>query len=137
MSGDDCPCGSRRGFAACCGRYLSRDEVPPTAEALMRSRFTAYVRGDYAWLAMTHRGLEGQAGALEEGGKGVRWTRLDVRRVEGGGEGDAVGTVEFVAWYRKRAKSAWLHEVSRFERDDKGRWVYVEGETRRGKGARR
>ncbi len=44
-----CPCSSNKNYADCCGRYLNGGEVAPNAEALMRSRYTAYTlgRGDY------------------------------------------------------------------------------------------
>nr|WP_316226808.1 SEC-C metal-binding domain-containing protein [Bradyrhizobium sp. SZCCHNS3052] len=43
-----CPCGSGLPYDRCCGPYLDGDDQPPTAEALMRSRYTAYTRGTFA-----------------------------------------------------------------------------------------
>jgi len=37
-----CPCGSNKTYPNCCGRYVDGNEPAPTAEALMRSRYTAY-----------------------------------------------------------------------------------------------
>lgn len=123
---DPCPCGGGA-FADCCGPYLARRADPPTAEALMRSRFTAYARGDADWLVATHRGLgPADALALARGARGTRWTRLEIRATEAGGPGDATGTVEFVAHSRRAGRPQVLHEISRFARDD-GRWVYVDG----------
>ncbi|MFN5454117.1 YchJ family protein, partial [Bradyrhizobium sp.] len=48
-----CPCGSDLPLDRCCGPYLSGDATPPTAEALMRSRYTAYTRGDIGYIAAT------------------------------------------------------------------------------------
>ncbi|HNM44369.1 YchJ family metal-binding protein, partial [Plasticicumulans sp.] len=45
-----CPCGSGRAFADCCSPYLAGSAEPPTAEALMRSRYSAFVRRDERWL---------------------------------------------------------------------------------------
>ena len=50
---DPCPCGSGRAFTACCGPYLAGTALPETAEALMRSRYTAYARRDGAYLSAT------------------------------------------------------------------------------------
>jgi uncharacterized protein YchJ len=72
-----CPCGSLEAFDACCGRYLGPDGVaPPTAEALMRSRYTAFVRGDVEHLLRTwHPKTRPRTLQLDPG---VRWTGLDV-----------------------------------------------------------
>lgn len=48
----DCPCSSGRAFEACCSPYLAGAE-PPDAPSLMRSRYTAFVRGDHAHLVRT------------------------------------------------------------------------------------
>ena len=45
-----CPCGSGRAFGACCGPALSGERPAPTAEALMRSRYTAFTLRDTAYL---------------------------------------------------------------------------------------
>ena len=47
-----CPCGSSLSYEACCGPYLAGAE-PPDAASLMRSRYTAFVRGDHAHLIRT------------------------------------------------------------------------------------
>ncbi|HEX5804075.1 MAG TPA: YchJ family metal-binding protein, partial [Azospira sp.] len=39
-----CPCGSDQPYARCCGRWHA-GEPAPSAEALMRSRYAAYVLG--------------------------------------------------------------------------------------------
>lgn len=48
-----CPCGRLLGFAACCGRYTASFTPAPDAESLMRSRYSAFVRGDAAHLLAT------------------------------------------------------------------------------------
>ncbi len=123
----DCPCGSGQHYAACCGRFLDAGLWPETAAELMRSRYTAFTQGreDYllaTWHPTTRpRGLGlGEAGA-------VRWLGLDVRRTSAGGPGEATGTVEFVARFKRGGRAERLHEVSRFVREG-GRWYYVDGE---------
>ncbi len=37
-----CPCGSNKPYTDCCARYVEGNKHAPTAEALMRSRYTAY-----------------------------------------------------------------------------------------------
>jgi SEC-C motif-containing protein len=118
---DRCPCGSLEDLDACCGRYLGPDGAPPpTAEALMRSRYTAFVRGDVEHLLRTWH-PDTRPGALQLD-PDVRWTGLEVLDRVGGGLFDAEGVVEFRAHHRGGVQ----HERSRFVRDA-GRWVYVDG----------
>ena len=121
-----CPCGSGEAFEACCGPYLSGEAVAPTAETLMRSRFTAYARQAFDYLTeswhSTTRPPELRAGDEAH----VEWTRLEVLDRVAGGEGDEEGEVEFIAHYRLDGKPAQIRERSRFVREE-GRWYYVDG----------
>ncbi|GLZ49619.1 UPF0225 protein [Actinomycetospora sp. NBRC 106375] len=120
-----CPCGSLETFPACCGRYLAADgPAPPTAEALMRSRYTAFVHGDDEYLVRTwHPDHRPPALDLDPG---VEWTGLEVLDRVGGSPFDAEGVVEFRAHSRRRGRADVQHERSRFARHA-GRWVYVDG----------
>ena len=120
-----CPCGSGRGYGDCCGPFLAGAAVPETAEQLMRSRYTAYVRGDRDWLQATwHPATRQSRIDLDER---VRWIGLEVLATQGGGPGDTSGTVEFVARYKLGGRAHRLHERSRFRRRNGG-WLYVDGE---------
>jgi len=121
-----CPCGHRLSLATCCGRYHAGTLhlQAPTAEALMRSRYTAHVLGlnDYL-LATWHPST--RPATLGETEIGLRWLGLEVRRFE---ETDANhATVEFVARSKLGGRAHRLHEVSRFMREA-GRWYYVDGD---------
>ena len=98
----------------------------------MRSRYTAYARGDVAHLARTlapeHRAGFDMAD-VSAGMKQTRWLGLEILDTEAGGEKDSTGIVEFVARFQARDKAQALHERSRFRRDTDGSWVYVDGET--------
>lgn len=112
-------------YADCCGRYLEGKEAAPTAEALMRSRYTAYTleRGDYL-LATWHPGT--RPVSLELAGEPRRkWLGLEVRRHEQVEPDHAI--VEFVARYKVNGRAHRLHEISRFMREA-GRWLYVDGD---------
>lgn len=123
MTGQKCPCGSGAAFDTCCGPILSGSPAP-TAEALMRSRYTAFVRGDAAFIARTyateHRASVG--GDLPA----VEWTGLKIMGKSGGGIADTTGTVDFVASYRQDGKIHMQRENSTFRREN-GNWVYVDG----------
>ena len=120
-----CPCGSALPLSACCGRYHTGPAQlqAPTAEALMRSRYSAYVLGlnDYL-LATWHAST--RPGSLDADPPGLKWLGLDVR---GQQVQDAThATVEFVARSKLAGRAQRLHERSRFVRED-GRWFYVDG----------
>ena len=122
-----CPCLSGLPFAECCEPVLRGERPAPTAEALMRSRFTAFARGDVAWLqASWHPGTRPEALDL---GDDLEWRRLDILDTAAGGPFDDAGEVEFVATWRSRGtgERGRLHERSRFVREG-GRWLYVDGD---------
>jgi SEC-C motif-containing protein len=126
MSHPPCPCGTGRAYAACCGRWHAGPLhlKAPDAQALMRSRYSAYVMelGDYlrdTWHASTRPAEPVQ---FEPG---LRWLGLDVKRHEVQGADAAV--VQFVARSKLGGRAARLHESSRFVREG-GRWYYVDGD---------
>lgn len=128
-SSDACPCGSGLPESACCGPLL--DGVPaPTALALMRSRYTAYVRGAIDYLIATHdastRGAVDRA-AVARWSRETEWQGLEIVATARGGEADDDGVVEFIARGRTRGAPFAQRERSRFRRVD-GRWRYVDGE---------
>jgi SEC-C motif-containing protein len=123
---EPCPCGAKATYIACCGRYLDGGLSPETAEALMRSRYVAYVQGRTDYLLQTwHPSTRPATLDLER--EPVRWLGLQVRRVEGGGPSDAAGIVEFVARYKVGGRAHRLHEISRFVREE-GRWFYEQAQ---------
>lgn len=120
-----CPCGSGEPYAACCGPLLDSEALADTAEALMRSRYTAYALGDREHLVRTWHPRHRPATLdLDDN---PTWTGLVVLATEGGGPHDSEGVVEFRARWSAGARSGELHEVSRFERRA-GRWFYVDGD---------
>jgi len=122
-----CPCGSEKNFDACCGPYLSGAAIPPTAEALMRSRYTAYTRlNDKYLLATWHPDTRPSNPNPSDEGDGNVWTGLDILRTEAGQAGDTTGVVEFIAHCTFNGAPSQLHEISDFTHDGE-RWFYVDG----------
>lgn len=119
-----CPCGLPQPLDACCGRYHAGPLHlrAPTPEALMRSRYSAFVLDLTGYLLDTWL-PDTRPPGLEPSPTGLRWLGLEVRRHHA--EGDT-GTVEFVARRKLGGQAQRLHEVSRFVRED-GRWLYVDG----------
>ncbi len=122
-AGDPCACGSGDRFGACCEPLL-RGASAPTAERLMRSRYTAFVVGDERHLRETwHPGTRPAAIELDPA---QRWTGLHIVATDAGGEDDTRGVVEFQAHWREGKRDGVLHERSRFVRQS-GRWWYLDG----------
>ncbi|MFD3719146.1 YchJ family protein [Streptomyces sp. NPDC058674] len=117
-----CPCGLPAAYPDCCGRFHTGGRPAPTAEALMRSRFSAFAVGDTAYLLRSwHSSTRPDRLDLEPG---QRWERLEVLATERGGMFETEGSVEFRAHYREGGHAGSLHEHSDFSRED-GSWVYV------------
>ncbi|GAB3982619.1 YchJ family metal-binding protein [Plantactinospora veratri] len=110
-------------YEECCGALHRGATVAATAEALMRSRFSAYAVGDADYLLRTwHPETRPVRLALDPA---LRWTRLDILDTDRGGLLDSTGTVEFRAHYRRSGRPGELHERSRFGRAD-GEWRYLD-----------
>lgn len=120
---EPCPCGLPTTYADCCGRYHGGPlaGLAPTPEALMRSRYSAFVIDlrDYllaSWHVSTRPAL------IEPPELGLKWLGLDVR--QSCMDGADRGTVEFVARSKWQGRAHRLHEVSAFVREG-GRWYYL------------
>lgn len=115
-----CYCGSGKTYAACC--EPSHQGVPAqTAEALMRSRYSAYVLGLRQYLLDSwHVSTRPPELDLSEP---TQWLGLQVLRHEQQDESHAL--VEFVARYKVNGRAFRLNEVSRFVHQN-GRWCYLD-----------
>lgn len=116
-----CPCGLPAEYDACCGRYHRGDATAPTAERLMRSRYSAFAVGDAAYLARTWHPATRPADL--EPDPGTVWTRLEILGKTAGSALDTEGTVRFRAHYTERGRPGHLDENSRFVLVDNA-WVY-------------
>jgi SEC-C motif-containing protein len=117
-----CPCGSGNAFPDCCGQYVDNHAVAPTAEHLMRSRYTAYVQMNAPYLLATWHATTRPA-ALDL--PPTQWLGLTVTQHVPQNETHA--TVTFVARYKVGGRAHRLAETSRFVREN-GRWFYLDGE---------
>jgi SEC-C motif-containing protein len=130
-----CPCGGPS-LASCCGPYLAGVAIPPSAETLMRSRYTAYTLGDEPYLLATwHASTRPQERIIDPGEK-LQWLGLEVksalrlRQRKAELDDPERDTVEFVARFRSQGRAHRLHEISNFVREpaeDGPRWFYVDG----------
>lgn len=124
MPTEPCPCGPNRAYADCCGRWHAGPLYmqAPDAEALMRSRYSAYVRLLPGYLLATWHPRTRPASLLLD--PATRWLGLQVRSHRVWSDDEA--TVDFVARSKQAGRASRQQECSRFERVD-GRWLYVDG----------
>ncbi|WP_110643421.1 YchJ family protein [Salinicola sp. CPA57] len=126
-----CPCGSHNPYARCCAIYHLGEAAAPTAEALMRSRYTAFALGGLGgylvetWDADT---IDPALTAEQLDRQENQWLGLEILDAR---ESGARGTVEFKARFRPATAAALaapqvLHERSRFSRH-RGIWRYLDG----------
>jgi len=121
-----CPCGLSASYEECCGRYHAGD-LAPTPEALMRSRYAAFVRHEIDYLVATHHPAsrdQMDVDAASAWSSQSQWLGLEV--VDSAVDGDR-GTVEFIARYAVDGRELAHHERSRFARID-GAWFYEDGD---------
>ncbi|SAK52292.1 hypothetical protein AWB80_01778 [Caballeronia pedi] len=131
----DCPCGGAAPdqrpnaraprYDACCGRFIEGGKKPANAMQLMRSRYTAYVLGDTAYLRATWAESTCPPD-LDPYDPNTRWLGLQIKRhtpIDADHE-----EVEFVARYKTGGRAYRLHEASRFTRNAAGNWIYVNGD---------
>lgn len=119
-----CPCQSGKTYTQCCRPYHD-GKAAPTAEALMRSRYSAYVLRNGAYLHRSwHASTRPNKKSLLQLPP-TEWLGLEIVRTEQGGETDTSGVVEFIARYHEAGTEAVLQETSRFVREA-GRWTYVD-----------
>jgi SEC-C motif domain protein len=134
---DLCPCGSGNKLKKCCGPYVEGVRWPESPEALMRSRFTAFVVGAVKHLYRTvHPENEEIAGipyeefAVDTAAycRQINWTRLTIHEVIPE-NAEGVAQVLFTAEYEAGDQLDVLTELSDFVRHE-GNWVYLKGEPR-------
>ncbi|MEV0970707.1 YchJ family protein [Microtetraspora glauca] len=117
-----CPCGAAAPYRDCCGRLHRGEAAATTAEALMRSRFSAFSVGDADYLLRTwHPSTRPERVDL---GRGTRWTRLEILETTGGSAIHTEGTVRFRAHYVDHGTPGEMEEHSRFVRHA-GAWTYA------------
>lgn len=123
-----CYCGNPMGYAACCAKAHQDLQTVTTAEALMRSRYSAFVRADGDYLMQSHhpstRPVK-EKKSIVRWAKSVQWIRLEVMQTSKGQLNDMEGFVEFKAYFFEEGQVQVIHEHSRFLKEN-GVWLYVD-----------
>lgn len=127
----NCPCGSKTAFEKCCGPFLEGKSYPETAEALMRSRYTAYTKADIDYIKKTlapEARKDFDEADAKRWAQESKWKGLKIIGTEKGGPSDTIGLVEFTATYEVEGQGIDHHEVSKFKKSKEGHWLFVDGE---------
>lgn len=130
-----CPCRSmdqnKLNYENCCAPFVEGKKKAATAEALMRSRYSAYVVKNIDYVDQTQIAVSGEVFNKEEALKWAdssEWMGLEIKKTEKGESNDNTGVVEFVAHYKDKASGTELnhHETSLFQKDN-GEWKFKNG----------
>ena len=124
-----CTCGLPGTFDTCCGPFLAGTVLPPTAEALLRARYSAFVKGNIDYIVDTHteatrKDLDRRT--IEAWSTQSEWLGLEILGQEGGAANDETGTIDFVARFRVQGQDQEHHEIATFAKAD-NRWWFVDG----------
>ncbi|GHV52331.1 hypothetical protein FACS1894206_00910 [Deltaproteobacteria bacterium] len=124
-----CPCGSGLELAACCEPIVHGAKSAPTAEALMRARYTAHALREFVFLetslhSSTRESVDSKK--LNQLADVVAWTGMEIHGTEGGGADDTTGRVSFTAKYSVNGVEQTMREDASFVREE-GEWRYLEG----------
>lgn len=126
----NCYCCSGEDFADCCQPFLNGNSKPPTAEILMRSRYSAYVLKDVDYiLHTTHPSTRKfhDRESIKNWAEQTSWQKLEILSTADGNAKDKKGTVEFKAHYLDADSQPHVHhEYSRFLKES-GKWFFVDG----------
>ncbi|MBA3582831.1 MAG: YchJ family protein [Gammaproteobacteria bacterium] len=125
----NCPCNSGLSYQACCEPFITGAKYAPTAEALMRARYSAYAVGNIDFVVSSYdksTRREFDTDAAKQWSQQAQWQGLEIITTSEGLATDEQGQVEFKARYSVDGKDCVLHEISEFIKRDK-QWFYLDG----------
>ena len=129
-----CECGLEGTTKTCCLPIIKGEKDAPTAEALMRARYTAYVEHEIDFLiGSLHPEHEHNVDreSTKQWAESAAWMGLDVLNVKDGSENDETGEVEFIAHFQIKEQDQAHHERATFAKH-KGKWFFVDGQELQG-----
>ncbi|MCW5961532.1 MAG: YchJ family protein [Pyrinomonadaceae bacterium] len=128
----NCYCGSDEEFEDCCQPFISGIKKPATAEQLMRSRYSAYVNVEVAYLIKTTHPSTRKfhdPRAVENWATSCDWQKLEIISKTEGEAKDKKGTVEFKAHFLNEDNVPQIHHENSNFRKELGKWFFVDGKT--------
>jgi len=126
---DSCPCGSNKAYADCCRPVITGGRRADTAEQVMRSRYSAYVKKELDWLLTSlhpdHR-ADYDESSSRAWAERATWHGIDIVNTKKGGPDDQEGQVEFVVSFTENGVRQEHHELSSFKKLN-GTWYFETG----------
>lgn len=127
---EQCPCASGKEYINCCEPYLNGGKDAQTAEILMRSRYTAYIKTDIKYILATilpksRKDIDEKS--IKNWSEKTDWQKLEILTTKDGGIEDDSGIVEFIAHYKDKGIARKHHEIGKFKKID-GKWFYDDSE---------
>ncbi|MBT4792264.1 MAG: YchJ family protein [Halobacteriovoraceae bacterium] len=125
-----CPCNSGVNYSECCDVFHSESQLAPTAEKLMRARYSAFAKNKIPFIAESHAPgtTDFDKDEATKWATSSTWKGLEIVNTNKGQETDQTGTVEFKAMYADDKDNDYLHhEISTFKKQD-GKWFYLDGQ---------
>lgn len=127
----NCYCQSNLSFSECCEPFIKGEKKAPTAEKLMRSRYSAYATANIDYLKSTlapESRHDFDSATTKKWAQSAKWKGLKIMSVTKGMETDSKGTVEFTATYEQDGEGLDHHEVSQFRKSESGEWYFIDGD---------
>ncbi|MBC7713525.1 MAG: YchJ family protein [Rhizobacter sp.] len=125
----ECPCGTGKNYSDCCEPIIKGTKKAPTAESLMRSRYTAFAVGALDHVEKSHHSStrsELDMDSVKSWANNSEWLGLEIRETDKGTEKDTTGKVEFKCKFIFNGAEQTHHELSTFEKEN-GEWFFVDG----------
>ncbi len=125
-----CPCGSDKDYENCCQPIINGLRIAETAEKLMRSRYSAYVKFEIDYILKSTHISQKHLYSIEdirEWAKNSQWKKLEIISTKNGSSKEIIGEVEFKAYYIENNQDKIHHELSLFKKED-GIWYFVSGQ---------
>lgn len=123
MSSDSCHCGSEKKFATCCLPLINSTEPAPSAERLMRSRYSAFATKNFDYIIKTtdpDSVLHFDQEANRQWMNSVQFLKLEILKIQDFG---LQSQVEFKAWFHHEGTEHCHHENSHFVKHGEN-WYY-------------
>lgn len=137
---ENCFCGSGLSYLACCKPYINNDVHVPTAEALLRSRYSAYVSKNVDYILSTYHPEAKHKPTREtliRNTESIIWHGLNIIRTEQGKDENEI-FIEYTATYSGELGARLLNynikSMVRRKTEERshflkyhGRWYYMDG----------
>jgi len=125
---NNCLCGTGLPYEQCCQLLHTGQSKAKTAEALMRSRFTAYAMQNSDYLLQTWD-KPSRPENIDFSKETGTWTSLTIISTKKGGAKDSKGIVEFKAYFTQDGQEQVMNEISRFVKKQ-DQWFYLDGKVK-------